>query len=93
MSITKDPIFKSIMFALAVGYIALISQSVFAAEANPSDLAQASKFLVNLPPACSGSSKYVDAGGAVNIRVVCDGNGKKMDGLVVIKNGVVTQIR
>jgi len=32
MSITRDPIFKSVMFALAVVYIALISQSVWAAK-------------------------------------------------------------
>ena len=32
MSITRDPIFKSVMFALAVIYIALISQSVWAGE-------------------------------------------------------------
>ena len=32
MSITKDPIFKSIMFALIVGYIALVPQSVWAAK-------------------------------------------------------------
>lgn len=32
MSITRDPIFKSVMFALAVIYIALISQSVWAAK-------------------------------------------------------------
>ena len=31
MNITKDLIFKSIMFALAVIYIALVSQSVWAA--------------------------------------------------------------
>jgi hypothetical protein len=31
MSISKDPIFKSIMFALAVIYIALLTQSVWAA--------------------------------------------------------------
>ncbi len=31
MGISKDPIFKSIMFALAVIYIALVSQSVWAA--------------------------------------------------------------
>ena len=30
MNITKDPVFKSIMFALAVIYIALVSQSVWA---------------------------------------------------------------
>jgi hypothetical protein len=64
-----------------------------AAEANPSDLAQANKFLADLPPACSASYKYVASDGTVNIRLKCDGNGKKMDGLVAIKNGVVTKIQ
>ena len=32
MNLTKDPIFKSIMFALLVSYIALISQSVWAVK-------------------------------------------------------------
>jgi hypothetical protein len=32
MDITKDPIFKSIMFALFVSYVAFVSQSVFAGE-------------------------------------------------------------
>ena len=32
MSITKDPIFKSIIFALLTVYVALISQSVWAAK-------------------------------------------------------------
>ena len=32
MNLTKDLIFKSVMFALAVIYIELISQSVWAAE-------------------------------------------------------------
>lgn len=64
-----------------------------AAEASPSDLSQANKFLADLPSACSGSYKSVGPDGSVNIRVICDGNGKKMDGLVVIKNGVVTKVR
>lgn len=64
-----------------------------AAEANPSDLAQADKFLADLPPACLGSYKYVGSDGTVNIRIKCNGNGKKMDGLVAIRNGVVTKIQ
>ena len=32
MNITKDPIFRPIMFALVVGYIALISQALWAAK-------------------------------------------------------------
>uniref|UniRef100_UPI0040567393 hypothetical protein n=1 Tax=Candidatus Electronema sp. TaxID=2698783 RepID=UPI0040567393 len=67
--------------------------TAYAAEANPSDLSQADKFLADLPAACSGSYKYVGSDGAVNIRIICDGNGQKMDGLIVIKNGVVTQVR
>ena len=33
--------------------------TAYAAEANPSDLSQANKFLADLPAACSGSYKYV----------------------------------
>jgi hypothetical protein len=32
MNITRDPIFKSVMFALVMIYIALISQSIWAAK-------------------------------------------------------------
>ena len=32
MNITRDPIFKSIMFALAVIYLALVTQTVWAAK-------------------------------------------------------------
>jgi hypothetical protein len=64
-----------------------------AVDANASDLAQANKFLVDIPPACSKSYKIVGDNGAVNIHILCEGNGKKMDGLVVIKDGVVTKIR
>lgn len=37
MSITKDPTFKSIMLALVLGYIALVSQSVLAAKGGKPD--------------------------------------------------------
>ena len=58
--------------------------------ASPSDLSQADKFLAGLPSSCSGSR--VGSGGAVSIRVICDGNGKKMDGLIVIENGIITKV-
>ncbi|MDX2299414.1 MAG: hypothetical protein NW204_06790 [Xanthomonadaceae bacterium] len=64
-----------------------------AADASRSDLAQADRFLAELPSACSGSYKYVGSDGTVNIRVKCDGNGKKMNGLVTIKNGIVTNVQ
>ena len=67
--------------------------SAYSAEAKPSDLAQADKFLAELPAACAASSRYVGADGTVNIRIKCDGNGKQVDGLVTIRNGVVTKIR
>ena len=35
-------------------------------QANPSDVAQAEKFLRELPKACSGSSAYASADGPVN---------------------------
>jgi len=64
-----------------------------AAYANPSDVAQAEKFLAGLPVACSDSHAYASNDGTVNIRIICNGASKSMDGLVTIKNGVVTKIR
>lgn len=61
--------------------------------ANPADVAEAEKFLSDLPPACSSSHASASADGTVNIRVLCSGNGKSMDGFFSIKNGVVTQVR
>ncbi|WP_028080247.1 PepSY domain-containing protein [Solimonas soli] len=63
-----------------------------AAEANPADMKQADKFLAQLPKTCGASSKSVADDGSVNIRIKCDGNGKKMDGLVAIKDGIVTKV-
>ncbi len=67
--------------------------SAYAANAKPSDLAQADKFLAELPAVCAASSRSVGSDGSINIRIKCDGNGKKIDGLVAIKNGIVTKIR
>lgn len=64
-----------------------------AGSANPSDVAQAEKFLTGLPGACSASDASASSDGTVNIRIICNGSGKSTDGLVSIKNGVVTQIR
>jgi len=63
-----------------------------AADANPKDLAQADEFLAKLPKSCAASSKSVADDGAVNITIKCDGNGKKMNGVVEIKDGVVTKV-
>lgn len=64
-------------------------------QANPSDVAQAENFLRDLPAACSGSHAYASSDGTVNIRVICIGSTKSesMDGLITIKNGVVTQVK
>lgn len=43
--------------------------SAYAANAKPSDLAQADKFLAELPAVCAASSRYVGAEGSVNIRL------------------------
>lgn len=64
-----------------------------AANANPSDVAQAETFLAKLPAACSASHASASSDGTVSIRIVCNGSGDSMDGLVTIKNGVVTNVR
>ncbi|NKF24788.1 hypothetical protein [Solimonas marina] len=71
---------------------AVVCGAAWAAEANPADIQQADKFLAKLPPSCASSSKAVGADGAVTITIKCDGNGKKMNGVVSIKDGVVTKI-
>lgn len=79
----------------AVGLLAITAAwaaPAQAAKANPADLAQADKFLADLPPSCAASSKEVGADGAVTIRIQCSGNGKKLNGLVAIKDGVVTRV-
>ena len=81
---------RSLAVVIAIIYIYV---PVCAAEPNPSDLAQANKFLADLPGACSSSYKYISPDGTVNIRIKCDRNGKKIDGLIAIKNGVVTDIK
>ncbi len=87
---------------LIVGLVLVTATSVFASnkvldahKANPSDVTQAEKFLKDLPKPCSGSYAYASADGAVNIRVICIGSTKSesMDGLIAIKNGVVTQVK
>ena len=64
-------------------------------NANPSDVAQATQFLSSLPQACGES--YMDASedGTINIHIICRGAGStpSTNGLVRIKNGVVTQVR
>ena len=64
-----------------------------ASYANRSDVVQAEKFLESLPEACSASYAYASTNGTVNIRLICKDSGKSTDGLVTIKNGVVTQIK
>jgi len=64
-----------------------------AGSATLSDVAQAESFLKSLPAACSASHAYTSDDGTVNIRTICNGSGESMDGLISIKNGVVTKIR
>jgi Spy/CpxP family protein refolding chaperone len=78
--------------ALLIATAAAVGTQAQAADANPADIAQADKFLKDLPKSCGASSKSVGADGAVTIRIKCDGNGKKMDGIVAIKDGIVTRV-
>ncbi|WP_145961263.1 hypothetical protein [Salinisphaera sp. LB1] len=64
-----------------------------ASNANQSDVAQANKFLASIPSACSRSYAYALADGTIKIRVICSGNGDSMDGVIEIKNGMVTRVK
>ena len=61
--------------------------------ADPSDVTQAETFLAELPAACSESHGYASKDGTVNIRIICNGSSNSMNGLISIKNGVVTKIQ
>ena len=61
--------------------------------ASSSDIQQAKQFLSQLPSACGNSSMSTTSDGAVVIRISCEGNSKSMEGIIKIKDGVVTQIR
>jgi len=78
---------------LMVAATLVVWGAAHAADANPADLKQADEFLAKLPKSCSGSSKSVATDGTVNIRIKCDGDGKKMDGMVAIKDGIVTEVQ
>jgi hypothetical protein len=54
------------------------------ARAKSSDVAQAERFLADLPSACSSSHAHASTDGTVNIRIICNGSGKSMDGIVSI---------
>ena len=81
------------IFSVTYFAFAFLGLPALAGEPTPSDVAQANRFLTELPSACSGSYTTIAADGSVNVHIACDRNGKKMDGLVVIKDGKVTQIR
>jgi hypothetical protein len=62
--------------------------------ANPKDIETTKKFLADMPqPACAGTSASVMSEGTVRIHIFCSGNGKETDGIMTIKNGIVTNIR
>ncbi|MGD9733588.1 MAG: zinc ribbon domain-containing protein [Desulfamplus sp.] len=63
--------------------------------ATHSDVAQAEKFLKDLPDSCSKSYAYASDDGTVTVKIICMGSTKSqsMDGLIKIKDGVVTQVQ
>ncbi len=81
-------------FLLLAGSGLTAKKILDASRANPSDVAQAEKFLNDLPDACSGSYGHATNDGAVVVRLICIGDtvAKSTDGTIVIKNGKVTQI-
>lgn len=65
--------FKILIFCLVLFKATTVfasSKVLDADKANPSDVAQAEKFLRDLPKACSGSYAYASSDGTVNIRVI-----------------------
>lgn len=71
------------------------SKVLDAYHATHSDVAQAEKFLKDLPDACSKSYAYASDDGTVTVKIICIGSTKSqsMDGLIKIKDGVVTQVK
>lgn len=67
-----------------------VSNSSFAAA---SDVRQAEQFLTSLPAACSGTSASAASDGTITIELKCSGSSQSLNGLIRIKDGVVTDIR
>ncbi len=57
------------------------------------DAQQARKFLADLPAACAGTRAAAASDGTITIRLACEEVGKSLDGIVQIKDGVVTKVR
>lgn len=64
-----------------------------ASYAKASDVQEAEKFLAQIPEACSNTRATAAADGTITIRLLCNGNGKSMDGSVSIKNRIVTELK
>ncbi len=78
------------IFCCAILLVAVASTGL---AASSSDIQQARQMLSQLPSACGNSSMSITSDGAVIIRISCEGNSKSMEGMIKIKDGVVTQIR
>lgn len=64
-----------------------------ASRASREDVRQAEKFLAQLPPACADSQAYASKDGTVNIRLACAKDGKVINGVVQIKDGIVKNVQ
>ncbi|MDY7096188.1 MAG: zinc ribbon domain-containing protein [Acidobacteriota bacterium] len=61
--------------------------------ATSSDVRQAEEFLAALPPACGQTTASAGSDGTITIELKCSGSSQSLNGLVRIKDGVVTDIR
>lgn len=84
---------KMLVLTLLLAHAFALAGVKDAANAKASDVAVAERFLSSLPAACSSSYAYASSDGTVHIRTICSGNGKAMDGLISIKDGLVTKVR
>ncbi len=57
------------------------------------DIAQAHEFIGSLPLPCRSSVITIEDNDAVSIHIKCEKGNDKLDGVIQIKNGVVTKVR
>ena len=85
---------KSLPVLFSAVVILITSMPAIAgSHAKASDIKQAQEFLSSLPTACSKSVIRITDDGSVKIGMLCIQGQKRVDGLIVIKDGVETRIR
>ena len=61
-------------------------------RATPEDVSQAKKLLREMPAACGSSYASAALDGTVTVKIICQSDLKSLNGLIRIKDGIVTEI-